>query len=262
MLALAGDDRVLNKGIRYPEVLAGGYSRVDGQVAFSTRVHQLLCELEATAESLTIVDFGAGRGVRAESTSGVHRRLQDLRGPNRRVVGLDVDEAVEQNPLLDEAIVIDPAGRLPLEDGTVDLLVSEWVWEHLADPGHVASELKRVVRPGGWVCAYTPNKWGYIGIGARLVPNQRHHDVLTRLQEHKKPEDTFPTRYRLNTSRAFKRWFPAEDWELAAYTHDAEPMLYAGNSRVLGAALRIAHHLPGPLRSTWFVFLRRRGDRA
>jgi hypothetical protein len=47
----------------FPEIKAGGFSRVDGTIAFYTRV-QALCPDRAT-----ILDFGAGRGKASEDPS-------------------------------------------------------------------------------------------------------------------------------------------------------------------------------------------------
>ena len=235
----------------YPEVIAGGYTRDDGVVSFYTRVQALL---EGRSDAV-VVDFGAGRGAPAEDPAPIRRRLQDLRGPGRQVIGVDVDPAVLDNPLVDSARVVGAADPLPFDDGSVDLVVSRSTWEHIEDPAHVAAELGRIVKPGGWICAVTPNRWGYIAIGASMVPNALHVRVLRRLQPHKAAEDTFPTRYRMNTRRDLQRLFPPDRFQLAAFTFDAEPYLYAGGSTLALMALRALHHLPAPMRSLWQVFI-------
>src|SRR5919202_251236 len=70
-----------------------------------------------------ILDFGAGRGGHAEREGGFVRRLTRLKGKVVKVIGVDVDPAVRDNPDLDVAVRIDPNARLPLEDGSVDLIV-------------------------------------------------------------------------------------------------------------------------------------------
>jgi SAM-dependent methyltransferase len=240
--------------VRFPEIGAGGYSRVDGSVAFYGRVQALLAELE---EPTTVVDFGAGRGRQAEDPVAYRRQLRELRGPGRTVIGVDIDPVVTSNPRVDEGRVIEADGRIPIDDASVDLVVSEWTFEHVTDADRTAAELDRILRPGGWICAMTPNRWGYIALGARLVPNRLHVGALRRLQPRKRAEDTFPTAYRMNTRRDLARLFPAPRFELAAYTADAEPELYAGGSRAAAAVFAAAHHLPGPLRTTWFVFARK-----
>lgn len=240
---------------RYPESIAGGYTRADGKVAFYQRVQAVLADRPGPQ---VIVEFGAGRGGGADTGIPIHRRLQELRGPDRTVIGLDVDPIVRTNPLVDEAHVIEPGGRLPLDDASVDLIVSEWTFEHVAEPEQVAHELRRILKPGGWICACTPNKWGYIALAARLIPNRMHVRALRRLQPDKAEQDTFPTRYLMNTRSDLDRLFPSTSFEMAAYTHDAEPYLYAGSSALLTSAIAVLHRLPRPFKSVWFVFARKR----
>ena len=224
--------------MRYPEISAGGFSRVDGAVAFYSRVQALLAELDGP---VTIVDFGAGRGRTAEDPVPYRRGLQELRGPGRTVIGVDVDPVVVDNPRLDEGRIIGPDGRIPVDDASVDLVVSDWTFEHVEDAERAAAELGRILKPGGWICSVTPNKWGFIALGARLVPNRLHVRALRKLQPGKREVDTFPTHYRMNTRRDLERLFPAP----------------AGGSRLAGGVLGLAHHLPGPLRSVWMIFVQK-----
>jgi SAM-dependent methyltransferase len=240
----------------YPETAAGGFSRVDGAVDFYTRVAALVRPTDL------VLNFGAGRGKHQEDPVPARRQLQDLRRLCRRTVGVDIDEAVLTNPALDEAHVVRVGEPLPLASSSVDIIVSDFTFEHVADPRWAAEELTRVLRPGGWICARTPNKWGYIGIGARAVPNRWHDAALGRLQPAKRTEDTFPTAYRLNTARALARYFPPTEFAHYSYLHDGEPA-YAGGSRV-GWRLFMALHAvtPPPLRSMRHVYLRKHPSQA
>ncbi len=239
---------------RYPETAAGGYSRVDGSVAFYGRVQALLAE---RTPPITILDFGAGRGRVADDPVAFRRQLQELRGPGRTVIGVDVDPVVTSNPRVDEGRVIGDDGRIPMDDESVDLIVSDWTFEHVERAEQAAGELDRVLRPGGWICAVTPNRWGYIALGARLIPNRLHVGALHKLQPGKKEADPFPTRYRMNTRRDLERLFPAPRFTVHAYTADAEPHLYAGRSKLFSAVLAVAHRAPSPLKSVWFIFIRK-----
>jgi SAM-dependent methyltransferase len=239
----------------FPERRAGGFTRFDGTVQLYLRAQALCDELPTP---ITVVDFGAGRGSSTESKTPLHRRLTDLRAPGRTVIGLDVDEAVLTNPHLDEAHVIEPSGRLPLADASVDLLLSDWTFEHLDDPAFACGELARIVKPGGWLCARTPNKWGLIGMGARTVPNAFHVRALRRLQPERRDIDVFPTVYRLNTRAAFEKHLPRTSWDHLLYGWDGQ-MAYGGNlpgvQRLTRAISRIT---PESMRAVWLVFMQRR----
>lgn len=64
-----------------------------------------------------------------------------------------------------------------------------------------------MLAPGGALLAITPNNFGYVAVVASLVPNSLHDHVLRFVQPQKSSEDTFPTRYRMNTHRALQRLF-------------------------------------------------------
>jgi SAM-dependent methyltransferase len=238
----------------FPELAAGGFSRVDGTVEFHQRVDAL-----CTPDSV-VVEFGAGRGQFLEDALPFRRDLQNRRGRAHRVIGLDVDPVVRHNPALDEAHVISTGAALPLADASVDLVVADHVFEHIEDPAWASRELDRVLRPGGWICARTPNRWGAIAVPARLVPNRWHDAVLARVQPDKQSRDTFPTQYRLNTPAALRRWFPPERFDHCSYTHESEPA-YVGRSSSAWSLIRgLAAITPPPLRSIHLVFLRKRAD--
>ena len=161
----------------FPEAAVGGYSRVDGTVEFYGRINALL------QPDATVLDFGAGRGVGLQEDPVPYRRsLRILQGKCRRLVGVDIDEAVMENPYLDETHVIAPSSRIPLETASVDLIVSDNTFEHIADPRSTVRDLDRVLKSGGWLCARTPNRWGYIALGASVVPNRWHVPFLRQLQ--------------------------------------------------------------------------------
>lgn len=237
----------------YPEIRAGGFTRVDGTIEFYNRVNALL------RPEMTIVDFGAGRGAgHVDDEVEYRRRLRSLKGKCTRVIGIDLDATVMDNPGLDEANVVEPGQPLPLMDHSVDLIVSDHTFEHITNPGFVSSELDRILKPGGWLLARTPNRWGYAGIGANLVPNRRHALWLKRLQTGCNEKDVFPTIYRLNTRRALRRYFPAARFHHYTYGYTPEPA-YFGNSRLLWGMSKFLFRLtPESMAPVWMVVLKKR----
>ena len=237
----------------YPEVAAGGFTRVDGTVEFYTRVNALL------RPDMVVVDYGAGRGRFMEDESAPLRRdLHNLQGKVAKVVGLDVDDAVLTNPVLDEAHIIDPAAPLPLASSSVDLVLSDYTFEHVDDAATVSGELTRILKSGGWICARTPNRFGYIGVGANIIPNNLHTKVLRRLQPDRRAVDVFPTRYQLNTKRALRRHFDPTVYEHFVYTVTSEPV-YFGNSPTVWRVMAAVHsHTPQFLGAMLMIFLRKK----
>ncbi len=246
--------RRLHRFVSCTESAAGGFSKVDGTVEFYSRVQALL------PSDGVVVDFGAGRGQSQEDPVEWRRNLCDLRGGRRTVVGLDVHQVVKDNPVVDEAVLVSSSGELPLADGSVSFVVADWVFEHLSAPATTATELARTVVPGGWVCARTPNKWGYVALGARAVPKDRRSTVLRRLQPFRAEKDVFPTLYLLNTRAAIRRAFPPHLWLDCTYTYNPDPS-YIGQSIAGHLAIMAWQRVcPPSMATTLHIFLQRRSD--
>jgi SAM-dependent methyltransferase len=236
----------------YPETAAGGFSRADHRMGFLIRLHAIL------EPSMTVLDLGAGRGKWGEDPAQFRATLGNLRGRCLRVVGADVDHAVLENPTVDERIVIDPHASLPFPDASFDVVTAFSVLEHVEDPHRATTEIARVLRPGGWLIGWTPNRFGYVGVGARLVPDHLKSKVLRRLEPHREEHDSFPPVYRLNSRHAFRRHFPSSQWEDFSYTYNGMPFYHGENITLARLWLTLFMFLPPALRAYWMVILRRR----
>jgi len=236
-----------------PELAAGGFPRDDGTVQFYTRVNALL------SIDMTLLDYGAGRGRQFDMPdAGYREAIQKFQGKVAKVIGVDVYDGIYHHPFLDERHVIDPGDALPFSPGTIDIVVADWVFEHLENPDQFAGEMERIVRPGGWVCARTVNRWGYIGIGARIIPNSVHAWAVRKLIPIARSEDVFPVRYRANSLRDIRRCFIRQNWEDFSYLVNTTPRYFA-NSRALFRAMELYQKFaPYRLGVDLFVFLRRR----
>lgn len=235
-----------------PECGAGGFSRFSGAVQFYQRVNALL------TPDMTVVDLGAGRGAFVDVEAPYTQSLQTLKGKVAKVIGLDVDPVVLTNPVVDEAHVIGKDGRLPLDDLSVDVIVSDWVFEHIDDPKLFASEVDRVLRPGGWVCARTPSKWSPISVAARMVPNKMHAKVLESVQPGRKAEDVFPTRYRMNTLSDLRSIFPPSKWTHSNYKWKGDPHYHFENDLVWRFTEVVTNLLPDAFAHTLLVFIQKK----
>jgi SAM-dependent methyltransferase len=237
---------------RRPEMGAGGYARDDSSVEFYLRVNALV------GEQSVVLDLGAGRGAGLEKIEVFPKSLKRLRGRVGRLFGCDVDKAVLGNPYLDEARLIRPDGTLPFDDAMFDMVISDWVIEHIDNVEVFVSEVGRVLKPGGWFCARTPNKWGYIALGSRMTPAVLEQAVLGRLQPLRQERDVFPKRYRLNTLRAVRRAFDERGWRDCSYSCSATPA-YSGSSGVLFSIVDLFQtKTPAAFDTVLMVFLQKR----
>jgi len=178
----------------------------------------------------------------------------------KKVIGIDVDEAGRENPIIDEFRPIEGT-TWPVDTASIDLLVSDAVLEHVLDPGAFFSECRRVVKPGGIVCLRTPNRWSYVSIGASIVPNHLHSEILSKIQPSRKAKDVFPTYYRANTVNAVRRLLRDHHFEGCVFRHIAEPgyLGFSHWSYLFGIYLH--RWLPSVFWPALFIFARRVDDR-
>lgn len=225
----------------YPAAKIFGFSEVDGTILFYNFINSRL------TDGAVVLDFGAGRGVAAEDKRVWKKSLAATSLHKIKRIAVDVDRAVLDNPFADEKHVmeiVDNAVRIPLPDASVDMIICDWVVEHLPNPPQTFSEFYRVLRPNGTVAIRTSNKWHYAYIAARLIGGTKAEAlVLKRVQPERKEEDVFPKLYRANTRRLLRRELSEVGFsQTAVFTWDAEPA-YVGNSMITGLIGLFFHRL-------------------
>lgn len=237
----------------FPELRVVRFLHRQDRFLFFSMVNELVRQTDV------VLDLGAGRNRFPEF--GPHlNAIATFKGRCARVIGVDVDPEVMTNDAMDETHVVPPGGKLPLESGSIDLIYSYAVLEHVDDPAPFVSEIDRVLKPGGWFCAWTPNKWGYVGIGARLVPNALHAKVLSRAQPAGRGDnDVFPTVYRMNTLGDIGRCFADTSFENYSFGYNAQPSYNFGSTLVARMWLAYMALMPRTFAQSLFVFMRKRG---
>jgi SAM-dependent methyltransferase len=238
----------------YPEVGAGGYSRADHRMMYLVRLHSLI------ESSMAVLDFGAGRGKWGDDPVSLRAKLGDLRGSCRVVVGADTDPAVLENQMVHERVVLDTSGVLPFADKSFDLISCFSVLEHIENPIQIAAEFSRILKPGGWVIGWTPNKFGYVGLGAALLPDALKGAVLKILEPRREPHDSFPPVYLLNTRKALRRHFPEHHWEDFSYRYNGMPFYHGEKVAIARFWQALFVFLPPALKAYWVVLLKRRQE--
>jgi SAM-dependent methyltransferase len=226
-----------------------GFTSTDGTIEFFGRVSALL------KPSFTVLDLGAGRGAWFYTDQCEYRRsLRTIKGRVREFICADIHEVVLTNPTSDKNILIKDS-RIPLEDSSVDLIVCDYVLEHVLDVNSLKNEISRLLKPNGYFCARTPHQLNYVCFFARIVSNVRHAKILSLLQPTRQPEDVFPTAYKLNSLRRIRRVFPG--WGNYSYLFTSEPRYFFG-LRFVYRVLQILHdHAPKLLTGNLFIFLRK-----
>lgn len=143
--------------------------------------------LSVLSPSHVVLDAGCGNG---------HMTNHDFKNLSKKIIGVDVCSDLKANGSLHHA-VSGTLESLPLQSGSVDLILCRYVAEHLAHPLSVFREFARVLRDGGRIVLLTPNRWHYVSLISRFSPFRFHRwfNALYGVAE----EDTFPTFYRANS---------------------------------------------------------------
>jgi SAM-dependent methyltransferase len=235
----------------YPESQFGSFSDVDGTIRFYTRVHALL------QPEMTVLDVGCGRGVGSLNDPIVFRReLRTLRGKCRKVIGIDIDKSAEQNPGIDEFRSI-AGNHWPVDDKDIDLIISDFVLEHIKEPDSYFAEVARVLKPNGFFCARTSNRIGYVGLLARLLPERTHVQILQFAQKERSEQDIFPTYYRVNTIGKLRRALERAKLKGIVYGYEAEPSYLHFSAPLYFIGKHLHAVMPAFLRTCLFVFARK-----
>lgn len=235
------------KKIFYPESKFGGFSDIDGTIAFYNRVNSLL------TPDATVLDVGCGTGAHKRDPVLLRRNLQVIRGKVSKVIGIDVDSAVETNPYIDEFRKI-VAKEWPVASGTIDLIVCDNVLEHIENPYGFFFEARRALRDGGYICIRTPNAWSYVALLARMIPSRFHFRILRRIHTGRKDEDIHPTFYRCNSVWKIKAMMKEHGFEAVVYGYEAEPSYLSWSKTAYRLGVLHQRFAPNLMKISVFAF--------
>ncbi len=238
----------------YPETTAGGFTRNDEAIELYSRINALI------TPASVVIDLGAGRGERfhGNTTNAFSLALCRLQGKVGKLIGIDVDDAIANHPHLDERHVVEFDQPLPVASASADLILSEWVLEHVEDSENFAREVDRVLAPGGWFCALTPNANGYVGLTNRILSSTIKTRLLSKVWPGRNEIDVFPTHYRLNSSHDLERLFPSELWEHCSYYSNPAPKYHGDKSWAFRLIELYQGLVPNALKTNMMIFIRKR----
>jgi SAM-dependent methyltransferase len=93
-----------------------------------------------------VLDFGCGEGTLVARGRAIGH---DILGADRWEAGWEDLRRRAPEAVRDHLHAIGPDGRLPFAAGRFDMVVSNQVFEHIAEPRAALAEVARVLRPGG-----------------------------------------------------------------------------------------------------------------
>ena len=225
--------------------MIGGYSVNDGTIDFYSRINCLI------NNDSQVLDFGAGRGGWEEDEIIYRKKLRNLKNKVKKVYACDVDKAVYLNKNVDEILEMED-GNVIAPNESMDIIIADYVLEHIENPKKFFKEVDRLLKPGGWFCARTPHKYNLISICAMLIKNNFHSFVLKYVQPERKEIDIFPTHYRLNTLKKLKNIFKQYNDQSFIFRHD--PAYFFGKKSIFYLQKIIGILLIDPLIGNLYIF--------
>lgn len=230
--------------------LIGNFTPNDGTIDFYLRVSTLI------NKKSTILDLGAGRAAWFDDDNvKIRKNIRLMKGKVKKIIGADIDPAVFQNKAVDERIILNN-GLIPLDDESIDLVIADYVLEHVENPREFMSEISRVLKKGGYICARTPSKWCYQSIVTRLVQNKYHQSILKKVQPERRPQDVFDTTYKLNTKKDIEKY--AKGFKVLVQYFRPNPSYFMGNSKIYKILSFLHRVFPVGFSGNLFIFLRKK----
>tara|TARA_B100000886_G_C20346676_1_gene458984 strand:+ start:244 stop:963 length:720 start_codon:yes stop_codon:yes gene_type:complete len=226
----------------------GGFSEQDGTIDFYSRISCLI------DENSIVLDLGAGRASWNEDKCFYRRNLRLLKGKVAEVIACDVDEAVLLNNTADKVLLM-KNNHIPVLNESIDLVIADFVLEHVKETSEFACEINRVLKPGGWFTARTPHKNNVVAIFARIIKNKFHKQFLKYIQPDRKEIDIFPTYYKVNTLRKISKLFPS--YLNKSFIYRGEPSYYFGSKIIFSLLKFFYRFLSDILVGNLFIFIKK-----
>lgn len=130
------------------------------------------------------------------------------KGENRLSVGIDLSlETLKRNNFLDQLAKAD-VKRLPFKDRSFDVVICQWVVEHLKEPKLVYREFARVLKPNGDLIMVTNSIYNPLMFVSAILPTKIRDRLKAKVFPSEIKEDTFPTYYKCNHKKRFEDMLP------------------------------------------------------
>jgi ubiquinone/menaquinone biosynthesis C-methylase UbiE len=147
----------------------------------------------------------------------------------KRVIGVDVNEEfLKMNECIREKIVSNLESIPQVENDSVDLIISSWVFEHIKNPEKAFSEFSRVLKKGGKLIFLAPNSLNYVVFLNRMIPEWFRKRVVGKMSKNL-VTDPMPVYYRANSKRMIKKLAKGSGLEVERLVLNGDPTYIAIN---------------------------------
>jgi SAM-dependent methyltransferase len=140
--------------------------------------------LQTNLEFLARTDLLKPQDKILEIGCGIGTVVNELSRKGHDIIGIDISgEAIEygRNKYGDIRLEVQAAEILPYENESFDVVLSFDLFEHIAEIDKHISEVRRVLRPGGYYLFQTPNRYSniiYETLWTKSLQWRRYHPSL------------------------------------------------------------------------------------
>ena len=181
--------------------LPGKFSTNDGTIDFYLRVRDVINKKKI------VLDLGAGEGswYNDKKNNKIKKSIQFLKNDVKKFYAADIDMAVLKNKSSHKNFLI-KNNIIPLKNNSIDVIICDWVFEHIEKPYIFFKEINRVLKKGGTICSRTPHKYNYFSIVSNILEGTSFKDfLLKKIQPGRK--EYFKSYYKLNTKKEINDYF-------------------------------------------------------
>ena len=149
-----------------------------------------------------VLDIGCG------SKSDIGRYLKE-RNTQAIIHGADLDDYALKNQDVDRLFICD-AADMPFDDGTYDIVFSQFLLEHVESSEKTISSIARVMAKEGLATLIIPNPTSIEGTVTRLTPYSFHVYFKNKVElSNTASDDTFPTLFDFKSVKRLKKQMEA-----------------------------------------------------
>ena len=212
--------------------LPGKFSVNDGTIDFYLRIRTIINKKKI------ILDLGAGEGywLKDKKNSKLRKSIQYLKKDVKKLYAADIDKAIFKNKSSHKNLLI-KKNVIPLKNNSVDIIICDWVFEHIDNPTLFFTEINRVLKKNGYICARTPHKYNYFSLVSNILEGSNFKDfLLKKIQPGRK--EYFKSFYKLNTKNKIDKIFKRYSKKIFIFTPDPA---YYFNLKIFYYFFKIIH---------------------
>ncbi len=110
-------------------------------------------------------------------------------------IGIDIDLGSLRDNVNYDSLILSNLENIPLRNGTVDIITTKSVLEHIEYPDVVFQEFFRLLKDNGILIMVLPNVYNPVNLFGKFTP-LKLHKILMKIVSKRDDKDIYPTYFR------------------------------------------------------------------